>query len=46
MLESELDEAKAKRKVVKVFKTGLDKMRDAISLLKEKLDKEMPRQSI
>jgi len=40
MLESELAKAKAKGKVIGVFKIDLDKMRDEINLLKEKLDKE------
>jgi hypothetical protein len=40
MLESELAETKAKGKVVGVFKTDLDKIRDAINLLEEKLNKE------
>ena len=40
MLESELAKAKAKGKVVGVFKINLDKMRDEINLPEEKLDKE------
>jgi len=39
MLESELAKAKAKGKVVGVFKIDLDKMRDEINLPEEKLDK-------
>jgi len=40
MLESELAKAKAKGKVVGVFKIDLDKIRNEINLLEEKLDKE------
>jgi len=40
MLESKLVEAKAKEKTVRVFKIDLDKMRNEINLLKDKLDKE------
>jgi hypothetical protein len=39
MLERELAKAKAKGKVVGVFKIDLDKMRDEINLPEEKLDK-------
>jgi len=38
MLERELAKAKAKGKVVGVFKIDLDKMRDEINLPEEKLD--------
>jgi 2',3'-cyclic-nucleotide 2'-phosphodiesterase (5'-nucleotidase family) len=39
-LESKLAKAKAKGKAVGVFKIDLDKMRNEINLLEEKLDKE------
>jgi hypothetical protein len=40
MLESELAEAKAKGKVVGVFKINLDKMGNEFNLLQKKLDEE------
>ena len=40
MLESELAKAKAKEKVFRVFKIDLDRMRNEINPLEEKLDKE------
>jgi len=39
MLESELAEEKTKRKVVGVLKIDLDKMRNKINILEEKIDK-------
>lgn len=39
-LESKLAKTKAKGKVVRVFKINLDKMRNEINLLEEKLNKE------
>ena len=43
MLESELAEAKAKRKDAGVFKIHLDKMRNEFHLLEEKLDEKKAR---
>jgi hypothetical protein len=48
MLESELVEAKAKEKVVGVFKTNLDNKKNEINLLEKKLNgkKKKPRKNI
>ena len=43
MLENELAEAKAKGKLVGVYKIDLDKMRNKINLLEKKLNKEKAR---
>ena len=40
MLETELNKAKAKEKVVRVFKTDLDNKRHKINMLKKKLKEE------
>jgi len=39
MLESELAKKKTKRKVVGILKIDLDKMRNKINILEEKIDK-------